>query len=135
MRKEGMITVQMTAEEAKQIGNAIEKVLFLLDDATDAAEDIFDMLLPIMVEINEEEEAAPKEAEDEDLSDCENCTLPCLANPRFHRNLENRERNNDERMEKGAAPDQNKELAMRKENLCAYEEELRERLKQLALSL
>ena len=133
MRKEGMITIQMTAEEAKQIGNAIEKVLFLLDDATEAVEDIFDMMLPIMVEIKEEEEAVPKE--DSDLPNCENCTLPCLANPRFHRSSENPERNNDECMKKGPAPDQDEEKAMRMEHLRAYEKELRERLKQLALSL
>ena len=123
-----MITIQMTMEEEKRFAKTIEEVLTLLEDATDAVDELFDMILPVVLEIKEkeeEEQAKKTEKEVENEPSCQDCTLPCLANPNYMK------------AEKAAVPDDDSEeaKAKRKEFLRAYEQLLLRDLKELALRL
>lgn len=128
MKNNEMITIQMTVEEAKQFGDAIQEVLVLLNDAAAAVAELFDTILPVIVEIENKDKAERQgESEEEEMpgSSCEDCTLPCLGNPNYMKE------------EKAAIPDDDSEEVKkkRKEFLRAYEKQLLKDLKDLALRL
>ena len=128
MKDKEMITIQMTVEEAKEFWNTLQEVLVLLEDAEEAVEDLFDMILPVIIELEEgpkEMENMNQKEEDTEKSDCENCTLPCMANPNFLKD------------EKAAIPhdDSEETIAKRKAFLSMYRELLLEELMKLAPNL
>ena len=128
MKNNEIITIQMTVEEAKQFGDAIQEVLVLLNDAAAAVAELFDTILPIIVEIEREEKPEKQEKPEQEevpASTCQKCTLPCLANPNYMK------------AERAVVPDDDSEeaKAKRKEFLCMYEKQLLKDLKELALRL
>ncbi len=113
MEKNGMVTIRMTEEEAKRIYSSLIEVLKSLDFAAESIGDLFDMILPVVVEIKKEKKTNP--GEDEKIT-CENCALLCLANPVF-------------RCIKDALKDNPEVVAEKRSSLLQkYKEELRERL-------
>ena len=127
-KEKGMITIQMTMEEVMQFGKTVEEVLTLLEDATDAVDELFDMILPVIIEIKKREVTEQPEKTEEEAENeppCQRCTLPCLANPNYMKG------------EKAAVPDDDSEeaKAKREEFLRIYEQKLLKDLKDLALRL
>ena len=61
-----MITIQMTMEEVMQFGKIVEEVLKLLEDATDAVDELFDIILPVIIEIKKREETEQPEKTEEE---------------------------------------------------------------------
>ena len=113
MEKNGMVTIRMTEEEAKGIYSSLMEVLKLLDFGAELIDNLFDMVLPVVVEIKKEKKTNPEEGE---KSNCENCTLPCLANPVFRYYKEALKENSEMDVERSRSL------------LQKYKEELRERL-------
>ena len=113
MEKNEMVTIRMTEEEAKGIYSSLMEVLKLLDFEAELIDNLFDMVLPVVVEIKKEKKTNPEEGE---KANCENCTLPCLANPII-------------RCIKDAPKDNPEVVAEKRSSLLQkYKEELRERL-------
>ncbi len=113
MEKNGMVTIRMTEEEAKGIYSSLMEVLKLLDFAAERIGDLFDMILPVVVEIKKEKKTNPEEDE---KTTCENCTLPCLVNPVFRYYKEALKENSETDVERSRSL------------LQKYKEDLRERL-------
>ncbi len=80
--KNGMIMIQMTEKEAEEVGSTMIEMLKALYFAAGLITDLFDIILPVVVEIKKEKKTTPEKSE---KNTCENCTLPCLANPIFQR--------------------------------------------------
>lgn len=78
MRKNEMITIQMSKEEAKEFSSAMMGAIDKVEEMYETLDELFDLLSPIIMFADYEEpfqkEPAEREAE-EDL--CEKCELPC----------------------------------------------------------
>lgn len=111
--KNEMIMIQMTEKEAEEVGSTMIEMLKALDFAAGLITDLFDMIFPVVVEIKKEKKTTPEKSE---KNTCENCTLPCLANPVFRYYKEALKENSETDVERSRSL------------LQKYKEELRERL-------
>lgn len=87
MRKNEMINIQMSKEEAKEISSYVMEAFDKVEEMYEVLDDIFELLSPVIMfaeqddSFQEESEADKSEAGDDQCKDCE---LPCEQNPKLN---------------------------------------------------
>lgn len=78
MRKNEMITIQMSKEEAKEFSRAMMEAIDKVEEMYETLDELFDLLSPIIMFADHDEpfEKEPTEGDSGEES-CEKCELPC----------------------------------------------------------
>lgn len=87
MRKNEMINIQMSKEEAKEISSFVMEAFDKVEEMYEVLDDIFELLSPVIMFAEQDDsfqEGSEADKSEAGENQCKDCELPCEHNPNLN---------------------------------------------------